>query len=81
MGLYGFNLDRLHEADIAYAAALVAMVKAGNRHQQLAAELGKNVETAKRLVETAVAIAATVQGPIDRSAPGVVFPFPHRPQP
>ena len=81
MGLYGFNLDRLHEADIAYAAALVAMVKAGNRHQQLAAELGKKVETAKRLVDTAVEIAATVQGPIDRSAPGVVFPFPHRPQP
>lgn len=78
--LYGFNLDRLHEADIAYAAALVAMVKAGNRHQQIAAELGKKAETAKRLVETATEIAATVQGPIDRSKPGVVYPFPHTPR-
>lgn len=79
--LYGFNLERLHEADIAYAKALVEMVEAGNRHQQIAAELGKRSETAKGLVETAAEIAATVQGPVDRSAPGKVFPFPHRPQP
>ena len=81
MGLYGYDLKRLHEADIAYAKALVEMVEAGNRHQQIAAELGKASETAKGLVETAAEIAATVQGPVDRSAPGVAFPFPHRPQP
>ncbi len=81
MGLYGFDLKRLHQADVAYAEALVEMVQAGNRHQHLAAELGKTSETAKGLVETATAISETVQGPIDRSAPGVAFPYPHRPQP
>lgn len=79
--LYGFNLDRLHEADIAYAKALVEMVNAGNRHQDLARDLGRKAETAAHLVETATDVAATaVQGPVDRSAPGVVYPFPHRPQ-
>lgn len=81
MGLYGYDLKRLHEADLAYAEALVEMVKAGNRHQQLAAELGKTAETAKGLVETAISVAETVQGPVDRSAPGIAFPYPHRPQP
>ena len=78
--LYGFNLERLHEADIAYAKALVEMINAGNRHQKIAADLWQKAETGKRLVETTTEIAATVQGPVDRSAPGVVFPFPHRPQ-
>ena len=79
--LYGFNFDRLHEADIAYAKALVEMVKAGNRHQELARDLGQKAETPARLVETAKDIAATaVQGPADRSRPGVVYPFPHQPQ-
>jgi hypothetical protein len=80
--LYGFNLDRLHEADIAYAKALVEMVNAGNRHQELATELGQKAETAARLVETAKDIAkTTVQGPADRSRPVVVYPFPHQPRP
>lgn len=79
MGLYGYDLKRLHEADVAYASALVEMVEAGNRHRQIATELGQP-ETGSRLVETAAEIAASVQGPVDRSAPGVAFPYPHRTQ-
>lgn len=77
---YGFSLKRIHEGDVAYAEALVEMLQAGDRHQQIAAELGQPAETAKRLVETVAAVAETVsvQGPVDRSTPDVTYPYPHR---
>ena len=80
--LYGFNLSRMVEADLAYGRALEDMLKANHRFRKTAAAMpvaaGDLPETVQRLVNAALETAKPIQGPIDRSTEAVAYPYPHR---